>query len=36
LPGCRRLVRIDGDSHAANLTHPDAVNTPLLEVLRGL
>lgn len=36
LPGCVGLVRIDGGSHAANLTHPDAVNAPLLEFLRGL
>jgi 3-oxoadipate enol-lactonase len=34
LPDCRGLVRVDGAPHAANLTHPDAVNPPLLEFLR--
>jgi 3-oxoadipate enol-lactonase len=36
LSGCRGLVRIDGASHASNLTHPDAVNGPLLVFLRSL
>lgn len=36
LTGCRGLVRVEGAPHAANLTHPDAVNGPLLEFLRGL
>jgi 3-oxoadipate enol-lactonase len=36
LAGCERVVRIDGAPHAANLTHPGAVNPPLLEFLRGL
>ncbi len=36
LPGCGEVVRIPGASHAANLTHPDLVNPPLLEFLRGL
>ena len=34
LPGCDGVVRIEDASHAANLTHPDAVNGPLLEFLR--
>ncbi|MFO0758728.1 MAG: alpha/beta hydrolase [Byssovorax sp.] len=36
LPGCERLVRIEGASHASNLSHPEAVNGPLLAFLRGL
>jgi 3-oxoadipate enol-lactonase len=36
LSGCTGVVRIDGAPHASNLTHPDAVNGPLLEFLRGL
>ena len=36
LPGCGTLVRIPGAAHAANLTHPDLVNPPLLAFLRGL
>ena len=36
LSGCRELVRIDGATHASNLTHPEAVNGPLLEFLRSL
>jgi 3-oxoadipate enol-lactonase len=36
LPDCRGLVTIDGAAHASNLTHPDAVNGPLLEFLRSL
>jgi 3-oxoadipate enol-lactonase len=36
LPGCTGLVRIEGAPHASNLTHPDAVNGPLLAFLRGL
>lgn len=36
LADCRGLVRVEGAAHAANLTHPDQVNPPLLEFLRGL
>jgi len=36
LPGCAGVVRIPGAAHAANLTHPDLVNPPLLEFLRAL
>ena len=36
LSGCRALVRIEGGAHAANLTHPDQVNGPLLDFLRAL
>jgi pimeloyl-ACP methyl ester carboxylesterase len=36
LVGCSGVVRIPGAAHAANLTHPDLVNPPLLEFLRGL
>jgi 3-oxoadipate enol-lactonase len=36
LPGCTGLVRVEGGPHAANLTHPDQVNGPLLEFLRSL
>ena len=36
LPGCAGVVRIPGAAHAANLTHPDLVNPPLREFLRGL
>jgi len=36
LPGCRGLVRVQGAPHAANLTHPDQVNGPLLDFLRSL
>jgi len=36
LPGGAGVVRIPGAAHAANLTHPDLVNPPLLEFLRGL
>ena len=36
LPGCTGLVRVEGGSHASNLTHPDQVNGPLLEFLRSL
>jgi 3-oxoadipate enol-lactonase len=36
LPGCAGVVSIDGASHAANLTHPDLVNGPLLDFLRSL
>ncbi len=36
LPGCVGLVRVEGGPHASNLTHPDAVNGPLLEFLRSL
>jgi pimeloyl-ACP methyl ester carboxylesterase len=36
LRDCRDLVRVQGAPHAANLTHPDQVNGPLLEFLRSL
>ena len=36
LPGCEGLVRIEGASHASNLSHPEAVNGPLLAFLRGV
>jgi pimeloyl-ACP methyl ester carboxylesterase len=34
LPNCEALVRIPGAGHASNLSHPDAVNGPLLDFLR--
>jgi 3-oxoadipate enol-lactonase len=36
LSGCTGLVRIEGGTHASNLTHPDVVNPPLLGFLRSL
>lgn len=36
LPGCDGVVAIEGAAHAANLTHPEQVNPPLLAFLRGL
>jgi pimeloyl-ACP methyl ester carboxylesterase len=36
LPDCRGLVRVEGGAHAANLTHADQINPPLLDFLRGL
>jgi pimeloyl-ACP methyl ester carboxylesterase len=36
LSGCRGLVRVEGGTHASNLTHPDQVNGPLLDFLRSL
>jgi pimeloyl-ACP methyl ester carboxylesterase len=36
LPGCTGLIPVQGGSHAANLTHPEQVNGPLLEFLRRL
>jgi 3-oxoadipate enol-lactonase len=36
LPDSRGLVIIEGATHASNLTHPSAVNGPLLNFLRGL
>jgi pimeloyl-ACP methyl ester carboxylesterase len=36
LPGCSRVVRVDGGTHACNLTHPVEVNGPLLDFLRSL
>ena len=35
LSGCTGIVRIQGAPHAANLTHPDQVNGPLLDFLRS-
>ncbi len=36
LPGSTGVVRVEEAPHAANLTHPDQVNGPLLEFLRSL
>ena len=36
LSGCTGVVRIEGASHASNLTHPGEVNGPLLDFLRSL
>jgi pimeloyl-ACP methyl ester carboxylesterase len=36
LSGCTGVVRIDGAPHASNLTHPNEVNTPLLDFLQSL
>ena len=30
-----RLVLVPGAAHAANLTHPEVVNPPLVEFLRA-
>jgi len=34
LPDCRGIVVVAGAAHAPNLSHPDAVNGPLVEFLR--
>ncbi|MFM8835845.1 MAG: alpha/beta fold hydrolase, partial [Actinomycetota bacterium] len=34
LVGAGPIVKIDGAAHAANLTHPQLVNPPLVEFLR--
>ena len=34
LPNCVAFIEVEGGAHAANLTHPDQVNPPLLEFLR--
>ena len=34
LQNCQKLVEVPGAGHAANVTHPDVVNGPLLEFLR--
>jgi pimeloyl-ACP methyl ester carboxylesterase len=36
LSGCNGVVRVEGGSHASNLTHPEQVNGPLLDFLRSL
>jgi 3-oxoadipate enol-lactonase len=36
LPGCERVVRIEGAPHASNLTHPAEANEAILAFLRGL
>ena len=36
LSGCSGVVRIEGATHASNLTHPAEANAALLEFLRGL
>ena len=35
LPGSKGLIVVKGAAHAANLTHPEQVNPPLLEFLRA-
>lgn len=35
LPRCEGFVEVPGAHHAANLTHPEVVNPPLLEFLRA-
>jgi 3-oxoadipate enol-lactonase len=35
LPGSKAFVPVPGAAHAANLTHPDIINPPLLEFLRA-
>ena len=34
LADCRGIVVVEGAAHAPNLSHPDAVNGPLVEFLR--
>lgn len=34
LSGCKRFVEVPGAAHAANVTHPEIVNGPLVEFLR--
>jgi pimeloyl-ACP methyl ester carboxylesterase len=36
LVDCRGIVVVEGAGHAANLSHPDAVNGPLVEFLRDV
>ena len=36
IPGAGPIVWVEGAAHAANLTHPEPVNTALLAFLRGL
>lgn len=36
LSDCRGLLRVEGAGHAANLTHPELVNPPLLRFLESL
>ncbi len=36
LSGCAGVVRVEGAPHAANLTHPNEVNGPLLDFLRSI
>lgn len=36
LSGCRALVKVEGASHAANLTHPAEVNAALRDFLKSL
>ncbi len=36
LAGPGTMVRVEGGTHASNLTHPEQVNGPLLEFLRSL
>jgi 3-oxoadipate enol-lactonase len=36
LSGCTGVVRVEGGTHASNLSHPDQVNGPLLSFLRSL
>jgi pimeloyl-ACP methyl ester carboxylesterase len=34
LPGCERVVPVEGAAHASNLTHPDGVNGPLRDFVQ--
>lgn len=34
LPGCEGLIVVNGGSHAANLSHPEQVNPPLVDFLK--
>lgn len=36
LPGCTGVVAVQDGTHAANLTHPGAVNDAIIDFLRGL
>jgi 3-oxoadipate enol-lactonase len=36
LADCRGIVAVEGAAHAPNLSHPDAVNGPLVEFLRAI
>jgi 3-oxoadipate enol-lactonase len=36
LSGCTGVVRVEGAPHASNLTHPEQVNGPLLELMRSV
>ena len=36
LPGCDRVVSVEGGTHSANLTHPDEVNRAIVKFLDAL